>query len=152
MIIHDGIYAWEGFGGLFNLAAGRCRLRIFNLGREGQTKVAQIKPYIIVVNDLPEENPAPKKVTVRSCCSHIATCVTQDFRIDPQRMIFVEYYPQSTYGQRGQNIIAAKYDAVDFSWRDGKALHPKWRALEEPLRSTIAELISRCEAEKQGAQ
>ena len=45
MLIHDDTYSWEGFGGIFDLASGRCRLRIFDLSREGKTNVMQIAPY-----------------------------------------------------------------------------------------------------------
>jgi hypothetical protein len=34
---------------------------------------------------------------------------------------------------------------VDFVWHDNKALHPKWKALSQPLLDTVAELVSMTE-------
>lgn len=142
MIIHDGIFSWEGFGGVYQLAAGRCRLIIADLSKDDRNNVAHLRPILVVVSDLPGDSPQLRNVTVRSCASHIATTVTRRFGIDPQRMSYVEYYPASTYGDRGQHTIEAKYDAVDFTWFEDKAMHPKWRPLPEPLRGVVARIIA----------
>lgn len=145
MLIHDDIFSWEGFGGMLELASGRCRLRIFDLSKAQDNKVMHIKPIVVVVSDLPGPGTDFKKVSVRSCTSHIATCVVRDFKIDPHRMVFLEYYPSSTYGDRKQHHIPAKFDAVDFVWHDNKALHPKWKALSQPLLDAVAELVKNTE-------
>ncbi|RJQ80104.1 MAG: hypothetical protein C4519_10160 [Desulfobacteraceae bacterium] len=142
MLIHDGLFAWEGFGGVYQLAAGKCRLRILDLSRGGQGKVAHMKSILVVVSDIPADHPQFRKVSVRSCAGHIATTVTKKFGIDPQRMIYVEYYPPTTYGDRNQHVIEAKYDLVDFTWFEDKAMHPKWRPLPSPLRAVLARTIS----------
>jgi hypothetical protein len=140
MLFHDGVYAWKGFGGLLGLAAGRCRLRIFDL-LGGRDKVRPIKPMVVVVSDLPGHDSHMKNVSVRSCTSHIATCVCRDFNIHPHRMLYAEYYPATTYGDRNQHHIPARLDGVDFQWHDGKALHPQWRSLKPPLFDEVMELI-----------
>lgn len=145
MLIHDDIYSWEGFGGVLALASGRCRLRIFDLGKIEGGKVMHIKPMVVVVSDLPEFNGAFKKLSVRGCTSHIATCVSRDFDIDPHRMLYLEYQPASTYGDQNQHHIAAKLDLVDFQWHDRKALHPKWRTLTQPLLDVVMGMIEETE-------
>ncbi|MDA8138348.1 MAG: hypothetical protein M0036_06785 [Desulfobacteraceae bacterium] len=145
MLIHDGTFAWEGFGGVYQLAAGRCRLRIFDLSKAPHGKVAHLKPMVVVVSDLLGESTQLRQVSVRSCASHIATTVATKFRINPQRMTYVEYYPASVYGDHNQHEIPAKYDAVEFSWFDDKALHPKWHPLASPLLETVADLIAETE-------
>jgi hypothetical protein len=140
-LIHDDIYAWDGFGGRYQLAAGKCRLRIFDLSRARERKLTLLKPHVVVVSDLPDDSPPFRKVSVRSCCSHIATCVARDFKIDPQRMVFVEYYPASTYGVQSENTIPAKLEMVEFQWHEEKALHPKWRQLAPALSATLSGLI-----------
>jgi hypothetical protein len=148
MLIHDDVYAWKGFGGLLELASGQCRLRIFDLGRDKaprQGKVMPIKPIVVVVSDLPGHDTHMKNVSVRSCTSHIATCVAREFNIQPHRMLYVEYYPASTYGDRNQHHILARLDGVDLQWHDNKALHPKWRPLQSPLFDEVMELIRRTE-------
>jgi hypothetical protein len=141
MLIHDDILSWKGFGGLLDLAAGRCRLRIFDLNRAGDQTITHLKPIVVVASDLPDAKNDFKKVSVRSCNSHIATQVVEQFRIDPNRMIFVEYVPPSIYGDRNQHQIPAKFVAVDFIWHGTKALHPKWRALESNVEDLISPLI-----------
>lgn len=141
MLIHDDIFSWGGFGGRFNLAAGSCRLRIIDLTKGEHRKITHLKPLLVVVSDLPDESPKVKKISVRSCCSHIATCVVEQFNIDPHRMVFVEYYPGSTYGDQNQHTIAPRYERVEFEWHDTKALHPKWHHLDPHLRDLVAPMI-----------
>jgi hypothetical protein len=57
-------------------------------------------------------------------------------------MVYVEFCPQSVYGNENQHIIPATFDTVDFTWHDGKALHPKWRPLEPSFQETLAALIA----------
>lgn len=142
MVRFDDIFSWEGFGGKYRLAAGQCWLRIFDLQHHEHQKVTPLKPLLAVVSDLPDESPKIKKLSIRSCASHIATTIVNRFHIDPHRMVYVEYYAPSSYGDRNQFTIQAKYDAVDFIWHDNLALHPKWRSLKEPLVHVVAKLIA----------
>lgn len=146
MLIHDDTFAWEGFGGVLGLAKGRCRLRIFDLSKGSRAGVMHLKPIVVVVSDLPDTNGQLKHMSVRSCCSHVASRVVQTFGIEPQRVVFVEYIPSSTYGDRGQHRIPEKFDVMDFVWHDDSALHPKWRPLEPPLREVVADLVAQSES------
>lgn len=145
MLIHDDIFSWEGFGGMLDLASGSCRLRIFDLSKDKDGKIMHIKPIVVVVSDLPAGESGFKKVSVRSCTSHIASCVVRDFNIDPHRMTYLEYYPPSRYGDQEQHHIPEKFDAVDFDWHDHKALHPKWRPLRPPLLDAILQMVRQTE-------
>lgn len=145
MLIHDDIFSWKGFGGLLELASGRCRLRIFELPKAKDGNVMLLRPQVVVVSDLPAEGSPLKKVSVRSCTSHIATSVSQEFHINPHRMLYLEYQPASFYGENNQHCIPAKLDIVDFIWHDHKALHPKWRPLEKPLLDKVMEMIQATE-------
>ena len=145
MRIHDDIYSWDGFGGMLDLASGRCRLRIFDLARAYSDNVKLIKPLVVVVSDLPGHESNLKNVSVRSCTSHIATCVVRDFGLDPHRMVYMEYQSATTYGEKNQREIPARFDVVDFEWHDDKAMHPKWRRLDSPLLETVVELIAQTE-------
>ena len=136
MQIHDGIYTWEGFGGALKLASGRCRLRIYDLTGGGPRGLAHLRPLIVIVSDVPGS-----PMSVRSCCGHVATCVARDFRIDPHRMLFIEHYPRSAYGERGERVIPEKYEAVDFNWTEGGAIQPRWRTLAPPLLDAIRLLL-----------
>jgi len=132
MLIHDDIFYWEGFGGKLRLGSGKCRLRIFDLTADEKKGLAHLKPIIAVLTDIPES-----KMSVKSCASHIATTLTQKFDIDPQRMLFLEYYPRVTYGSKNEREIPERYDAVDFVWHGEKAMHPKWRMLGPPMLDVV---------------
>lgn len=135
MLIHDSVYSWEGWGGKLRLASGKCRLRIFDR-REGEP-VTILRPYIIVVSDVSDS-----KMSVRSCAGHIATTVAQEFNIDPNRMIWIEYYPVIRYGKHNEYRIAEQFVAVDFSWHDGRAIHPKWRQINPPLLDIVRNMLT----------
>ena len=141
MLIHDDIFTWKGFGGVYQLAAGRCRLRIFDLAKADMRNVTHLKPVVVVVSDLPHNGPGYRSMSVRSCASHIATSVARQFNIGPQRMTYVEFYPASKYGTDNQHLIPAKIDLVEFSWFDDRAMHPKWRPLASPLLETVGAWI-----------
>ena len=139
MLIHDDIYIWEGFGGTLRLGSGRCRLRIYNLEKDGEDGLVYLKPIIIVVTDVPRV--AVNDMTVRSCAGHIATMVVKEFNIDPQRMLWVEYYPDTRYGRHNDRLMPESYVAVDFTWHGDKALEPKWRALKPPVLDAIKKVV-----------
>ena len=136
MLIYDDIYAWEGWGGRLRLASGKCRLRIFDLKKGNTNGLKHLKPMIVIVSDV-DDSP----MSVRSCSGHIATSITREFNIKPHRMLFIEYYPQSEYGENREHIIEEKYDLVEFTWLDEGAIEPKWRTLKPPLLDLIVGLV-----------
>jgi hypothetical protein len=136
-VVFNDVFTWDGWGGKFNLAAGKCRLCLFDLN----ASLTLLKPFIAIATDLRTNGSNLKKVTVRSCSTHIATTLAQRFDIEPARMLFVEYYPRTSYGRNKEHTIAERFDIVDMVWRDDKALHPKWRPLEGPLLETVRSLL-----------
>jgi len=136
MLIYDDIYPWEGFGGVLRLASGKCRLRIFDLKKGDQKGLAHLRPIIVIASDV-----AGSKMSVRSCCGHIATGVVRDLNIKPDRMMFIEYYPRTVYGEQQDHVIAEKYDLVDFNWHKDKAIQPKWRPLKPPMLDVVRGLL-----------
>lgn len=143
MKIFDDTFTWEGYGGKFNLCAGRCRLRLFDLKKGETANVPHLKPIVAVVSDLPGDKlSSMKTVSVRACISHVATTIIHRFKIDPNRMVLLEYYPRETYGQRSEKVIPEKFDVVDLQWHGEKALFPNWRPLKPPLLDTVRELIA----------
>jgi hypothetical protein len=136
MLIYDEIYSWEGFGGVLRLASGKCRLRIFDLKKGDRQGLAHLRPIIIIASDV-----AGSRMSVRSCCGHIATGVAREFNIKPDRMMFIEYYPRTTYGEQQDRVIEEKYDLVDFKWHEDKAIQPRWRALKPPMLDVVKNLL-----------
>jgi len=136
-ILHNGIFYWDGFGGKMKLASGNCLLRLVHLKNDPDIPVA--RPYIIITEDLLPEDPAlkNKKLSMRSCVAHIATCVTQQFSINPKRMLWLEYYPESIYGIHNEKYIPEQYDVVSFTWDDHKAFHPQFRSLKHPVLEQV---------------
>lgn len=135
MLIYDDIFSWQGWGGPLRLGSGKCRLRIYDLRKGAENRLTYLRPFIIIVSDVPGS-----KMSVRSCASHVATKVTQDFHIDRHRMLFIEFYPEKTYGEQNQYVIPQRYELVEFAWHADKALHPSWRALEPPMLDIVKSL------------
>ncbi len=136
MMIHDDIFTWDGWGGKLRLASGKCRLRIYDIRQDQTGKTAVLRPVIVVVSDISKE-----ALSVRSCAGHIATMVTKEFDIDPNRMVWIEFYPSSEYGIKNVHVIPERYEIVEFVWHDGRAIKPRWRPLRQPLLARIKNLI-----------
>jgi hypothetical protein len=136
MLIYDDIFHWEGFGGKLRLASGKCHLKIYDLSRDQTDGLVHLKPIIVIAMDHPES-----KMSVRSCSGHIATMVGQTFHIAPGRMQFLEYYPPKSYGEEGKNFIPETFEAVDFTWKEDLAIHPRLRPPGAPLLKRLLELL-----------
>ena len=136
VLVFDDLYFWEGFGGVLRLASGKCRLRIFDLTRSDQSGLAHLRPNIVIASDVDDS-----RMSVRSCCGHIATGVARKFNITPDRMMFIEYYPETVYGENQDQVIGEKFDIVDFNWHDDQAIQPSWRSLNPPMLDLVRELM-----------
>ncbi|HAO21309.1 MAG TPA: hypothetical protein DCQ37_13090 [Desulfobacteraceae bacterium] len=136
MLIHDDIYEWQGWGGKMKLGSGKCRLRIYDLKKDAQKGLAHLKPIIVIISDVPES-----RMSVKSCTGHIATYVTKDFKIDPQRMLWLEYYPEKQYGVGGTHRIPEAYELVEFVWHEDKAIQPKWKHLSPTLLDMVKKMV-----------
>ena len=141
MLIHNDIYEWQGWGGKMKLGSGKCRLRIYDMRKGDQKGLSHLKPIVVIISDVPES-----RMSVKSCTGHIATGVTKDFKIDPHRMLWIEYYPERVYGVGGTHRIPEEYELVEFVWHEDKAIQPKWKRLNptmiEMVKSLIAEEMS----------
>jgi len=119
------------------LGSGKCRLRIYDLKKDDKKDLMHLRPIIVVVSDVPDS-----KMDVRSATSHVATLVAKEFNIDPHRMLWIEYYPEHKYGVGDKYVISEKFDAVEFTWIESKAIQPKWRTLKPPLLDEIKRLVT----------
>ncbi len=137
MIIYDDIYTFEGFGGRLKLGSGNCRLRIFNLEKSENDDLKLLKPYIVVVEDQPGNS-----ISVKSAAGHIATKVVREFNIDPNRMVWIEHYPEKIYGVDDSQSIPERFERIEFQWHDDKAIKPLPRPLKEPLLGTVKSLLN----------
>jgi hypothetical protein len=144
MLIYDDIYLWQGWGGTMRLGSGKCRLRIYDLKKGNSDGLSFLKPVIVVITDV-----EGSKMSIRSCTSHIATRVVSDFNLDPSRMMWLEYYPSSRYGETGERIIPARLDSVEFEWRELMAIKPKWRSVRPPLLDMVYEMMGESGAQSQ---
>ncbi|MBF0226934.1 MAG: hypothetical protein HQK76_15925 [Desulfobacterales bacterium] len=135
MLIYNDIYSWKGWGGILRLGSGKCRLKIHDIKKDGRKGVLPIKPIIIIVTDAPNG-----KMSVRGCASHIASCLVNDFKLNPSRILYVEYYPKQTYGINNQSEISEKYEIVEFTWHGSKAIKPVWREVNPNLLELLKDL------------
>lgn len=137
MLIYDDLYLWEGWGGKLRLASGSCRLRIFDLQQDEKHGLKHLRPVIAVTTDVPES-----RMSIKSCAGHIATGIVETFGIDPQRMLYIEYYPGVVYGLSDRHEIPERFEAVEFNWYHGKAVQPIWRQLRPPLLDVVKQVIA----------
>lgn len=137
MKVFDDIFSWDGWGGKMRLASGDCRLMIFDLEQEAGRSLTVLRSTIVIVSDLPDQT-----MSVRSCAGHIATVVTDKFNIPPQRMMWLEHYPATEYGVENVHIIPERFDLVEFTWHEGRAVNPKWRSLKPPIFDTVKQLVA----------
>lgn len=119
------------------LASGSCRLRLFDLQKQGGAGCAFIRPMVVIVSDVPGSG-----MSIKSCAGHIATQLSKTFQITPQRMLYLEYYPETEYGEHKKNIIPECYEAVSFTWHGGKAIAPRWRTLRPPMLNMVRQLAA----------
>jgi len=136
VLVYDDTYHWEGWGGKLQLGSGNCRLRIYDLTKGEKRDFIYLRSILVVATDV-----AGGEMSIRSCASHIATKVTADFHIDPNRMLWIEYYPGRTYGIGSRNRIPERYELVEFTWVAGKAIKPNWRPLEPLLLDRVKALL-----------
>ena len=136
MLIYDDIYHWKGWGGKLGLASGSCRLRIFDQKKDRPKDLVPLRPVVVIVSDVPGN-----KMSVRSCAGHIATMVTKEFGINPQRMLWIEYYPALEYGREVIHTVPERYDSVEFVWKGDRAIEPKWRPLRSPILDEVIRLM-----------
>ncbi len=139
MLIYNDIFHYRGFGGKLSLASGTCQLRIFDQRKEESGGLVLLRPMIVIVSDIPKND-----MSIRSCAGHIATMVTKEFKINPQRMMWIEHYPAQEYGKKQVRTIPERYDAVEFVWKKNKAIAPKWRTIKPPILDLVKELMQRC--------
>jgi len=136
MLLYDDIFEWEGWGGKLRLGSGKCRLRIYDLRNDQVKGLTLLRPFVVLVTDIPDGS-----MSVKSCAGHIATRVTARFKIDPHRMLYIEYYPEKRYGENDSQAIPETFEAVEFNWHKDMAMHPKWRELKPPLLGTLKKLV-----------
>ncbi|MBA4368017.1 MAG: hypothetical protein C0403_10330 [Desulfobacterium sp.] len=137
MLIYDDIFSWDGWGGKLRLASGKCKLRIYDESRDQSGDQVLLRPIVIISKDIGKES-----ISIRSCSGHIATLVTQRFGINPRRMLWVEYYAASEYGIGKVHKIPERFDVVEFTWHDGKAIEPRWRPISPMMLDTVKKMVA----------
>ncbi|MEE4357935.1 MAG: hypothetical protein V2I97_15815 [Desulfococcaceae bacterium] len=141
MLIYDDIYTWDGWGGKFKLAGGRCGLRLFDLKKRSPEGIAHLKRYIAVVRDIPFEKQGPNQMSIKSCAGHIATGVVRDFQIDPTRMIWIEHYPEDPENHRLRYPQKERFEEVEFEWKEKGALRVQSRKPSPAVTELVKQLI-----------
>ena len=118
------------------LGHGKCRLCIFDLRQAGGLSIVHLRPYLVVAADI-DDSPT----NIRNYGGHIATGVVEKFGIHPNRMVWVEHYPEQRFGPKKEKRIPERFDETEFKWMGKKAIQPKWKPLKDPLLSQLKKLI-----------
>jgi hypothetical protein len=135
---YDDIFAWEGWGGAFDLGSGRCHLRFFDLRGGRSEGVGLLKPFVVVVTDLPVSGRKPNQMSVKSCALHAASQFVRRFSVPPRRLRWIEYYPPPEppvrYGRE-------RFDEAEFTWAEDRAAHVRWKAPDAATERMVRELL-----------
>jgi hypothetical protein len=140
---YEGVYHWNGWGGKLRLASGSCMLWIFDFANEKKDNLMFLKPILAITRDVPKKSPSFGEMSIRSCAGHIATSAVREFGIDPQRMLWVEHYPQTRYGSGDERLIEEAFFLTDFEWSEGRALNPERRRASPGIADQIRGLLKR---------
>ncbi|HPA14797.1 MAG TPA: hypothetical protein PKV75_05925 [Desulfobacterales bacterium] len=110
-------------------------MRIYDIKKTSNEKLSCLRPTVVVVTDIPGS-----ELKIREYTDLVATWATKEFRIDPHRMLWIEYNPSKA--EPLSPATRETYHAVDFSWSEGKATQPKRRPLRQPMLDTIKKLLA----------
>jgi hypothetical protein len=136
---YDDIFTWEGWGGSFNLGSGQCHLRFFDLRTESPGDLGMLKPFIVVVTDLPREGWKPNQMSVKSCALHAASQFVRRFGLSPRRLRWIEYYPAPDSSVRyGEE----RFDEASFTWEGDRAVYVRWKTPDPATEARVRELLS----------
>lgn len=135
MRIFDDIFEWDGWGGVMRLGSGKCHLQIYDLQKAESSGLTHLKPIILLLRDLPKKR--INDMSVRSSIGNIVTLAMQRFDLDCHRTQVVHYSPGCVYGPENDRVIEEKFEVVEFSWDQQRALNPHWRPLTGPLRDWL---------------
>ena len=115
----DYVYQMPGYR-----TEAHCWLQIFEDGDQ----------TVVIFSELPD-NPGR---SVTNASDWLATCVVQEYALDPAKTRFIEYYPPEDDHPRS-------YDEITYTWTDGVADVPQWKPLD--IRETEARLKEVAHAE-----
>jgi hypothetical protein len=136
--IYNDIFVWDGWGGKLKLGNGKCRLQLLDLEANDKHGLRHLRPYLAIVTDVIDS-----QMSVKSCAGHIATRIIQTFNIDPHRLLYLEYYPETSYGSHADRQIVERFESVEFIWKEEKAINPRWRTFGASMAEKIKNLLER---------
>lgn len=121
-------YEFTGYHG----SKAHCRLRIYGGDPD--------RPSVVIATEA-EDNPG---TSITNAAESLATRVCQDFRLDPDTVLWVEHYrDRAFFGGRPQ--FQERFDLVSFDRSpDGSFRHPGWRPL---ARASVERLIGQAVTE-----
>jgi hypothetical protein len=56
-------------------------------------------------------------------------------------MMYIEYSPFRSYGEHSEHLIPERYETVEFTWYEDKAIKPVWRDLTPSMVEIVKELM-----------
>jgi hypothetical protein len=121
---------WEGFGerGSNGKWESVCRIRIYEEGDRAVVVAADVAD--------PVAYPNGTGTSITNCADHLARMVCETFGLDPERMIWVEHYPQRPDDK--SDVPTAEFSLVRFTYnpRTGTFSQPSWKYL--PREQAVA--------------
>lgn len=123
MTVHErynGLYHYNGYRtvqiGRYNEEhpiPSTCHLRMVETG--GET--------VVIATELADN----EGMSITNAYEWLASRITQEYELDPQRTRFIEHYSAASYVG---GSIPDTYDEVSFVWNGREAHNPQWRRLQ----------------------
>jgi hypothetical protein len=138
--LYNGPFEWENDAPGIHHQRWQCHLNVFNLDQVPDLDFNLIRPIALVATMI-TANDQPGNTSIRSFAHHIVTKACTDFHLDPTRVLFVEHVAPREFGGKRSRHLPARFFAGDFRWHNGHAMYPHWQELEDPLKTTIQQLL-----------
>ena len=138
--LYNGPFEWENDAPGIHHQRWQCHLHVFNLDQVPDLDFKMTRPMAVVATAI-KEHDQPGNKSIRSFAHQILTKACEDFQLDPARVMFVEYVAPREFGRKESRQLPARLFAGDFRWHNGRAMYPHWQELENPLKTTIQQLL-----------
>lgn len=120
--IFEGKYQYKGY--TFHKFLSECYLEIYQ-DEDGSC--------VVIATEL-QDNPG---TSVTNAAGAIATQVVSEFGINPEKLTWIEHYPDRDYG--GRKTIPEDFDLVTFTRSGNELRYPKWKRVgKEEVERLIA--------------
>ncbi len=99
--------------------------------------IKKVEKVVVIATDLYDHNPGS---SVTSWAKELATELIQKFKIDPQKLVFIEHLPDR---KSNLEFLQETFHLVSFEWSGDKFINSSWAKIsKEEVDNLIAKYSS----------